>query len=141
MEEVDKRLVKSVIEFEIMKILWSSPTHIKDIRKKLLENVEIGVKSETITRILDSMEKNGYASKPKGLRRSYVLTMEGKALFEHTWQSLDFTNNLISNSEKLAKWISMHLALKKIWIGEQIIQESIRNYQAEEMLKRRLDTA
>ena len=87
------------------------------------------------------MEKNGYANKLKGLKRSYVLTMEGKALFEHTWQSLDFTNNLISNSEKLAKWISMHLALKKIWIGEQIIQESIRNYQAEEMLKRRLDTA
>jgi len=141
MEEIDKRLVKGVIEFQIMKILWSGPTCIEDIRKKLLETVEIGVDPESITRILDLMEKKGYADKPKGLRRSYVLTTEGKALFERTWQALDFTNNLDSNGERLAKWISMHLALKKVWIGEQMIHDSIRNYLAEESLKRRLDAA
>lgn len=141
MVEMDKRLVKGVIGFQIMRILWSGPAHIEDIGKKLLENVEIGVDSETITRILDLMEKKGYANKLKGMKRSFVLTTEGKTLYERTWQSLDFTTNLDSNGERLAKWISMHLALKKVWIGEQMIHDSIRNYLAEETLKRKLEAS
>ena len=138
MEEIGKKLVKGVIEFEVMKIVWSGPTHIKAIREKLTETLEIDLNSETITQILGIMEKNGYIRKPKGLSKSYALTLEGKSLFEHTWQSLTFLNHLDSHSEELAKWISLQLALRKIWINEQIIENTLRNYQAEKILKEQL---
>jgi DNA-binding PadR family transcriptional regulator len=138
LEEVDKKLIKAVIEFEVMKILWSGPIHMEDIRKKVAETLEIGLDSETITRILNLMEKNGYINKPMGLSKSYALTLEGKSLFEHTWQSLNFIKHLDSHSEELAKWMSLQLALRKIWIDEQTIENVIRNYQAEKMLKEQL---
>ena len=138
MEEVDKKLVKGIVEFEIMKILWSGPIHVKDIGKKLEEALEIGVDSETITKTLELMETNGYVNTSKGLRKNYVLTSKGKSLFEDTWQSLNFYNHITSDGERLAKWLSLYLASRKIWISEQMIENSIGNYQAEETLKKHL---
>lgn len=138
MEEVDKKLVKGIIEFEVMKILWSGPTHVKDIRTKLEETLGIGVDSETITKILEPMEKNGYVNRLTGLRKSYALARRGKFLFEDTRKSFSFYSHLTSNSEKLAKWVSLYLASRKILISEQMIEDSIRNYQAEEILKEQL---
>jgi len=135
LKEIDKKLVKGVIGFEVMKILWSGPTQVKDIRKKLLKTLEIGVDSETITKILELMERNGYIRSSTGSRKSYVLTGEGNFLFEDTQKALGLLNNLPLNIEKLAKWISLHLTSRTISISEQLIENSIRNYLAEETLR------
>ena len=121
-----------------MKILWSGPIYVKDIGKKLEEVLEIGVDSGTITKTLELMETNGYVNRSKGLKKNYVLTREGKSLFEDTWQSLNFYNHITSDGEKSAKWLSLYLASRKIWISKQLIENSIESYQAEETLKERL---
>ena len=121
-----------------MKILWSGPIHARDIGKKLEEALEIGVESETITKILELMETNGYVNRSKGLRKNYFLTREGKFLFKDTCQSLNFYDHITSNGERLAKWLSLYLASRKICISEQMIENSIANYQSEETLKERL---
>lgn len=121
-----------------MKILWSGPIHAKDIGKKLEEVLEIGVDFGTITKILELMETNGYVNRSKGLRKAYVLTREGKSLFEDTWQSLNFYNHITSDGERFTKWLTLYLASRKIWISKQLIENSIGSYQAEETLKERL---
>ena len=138
MEEIEKKLVKGIIKLEVMKTLWSGPTNIENIRKKIIETLARALDSKTIAQTLSQMEKNGYIrsklNKTK-LRKSYGLTLEGKSLFEHTWHSLTLFNTSNINNEKLVKWMSLHFASRNVWIKEQMIEDSLRNYQAEEMLK------
>jgi len=136
--EIEKSLVMGVIKLEVLKALWSGPIDMENIRKRIIEMLADALDSKTITRILSQMEKNGYVrSKLNKIRfkKSYALTLEGKSLFEHTWQSLNLFNTSDLRNEKLVKWISMHFASRNVWVSEQLIEDSLRNYQAEEMLK------
>ena len=127
-----------VIKLEVMKTLWSGPTDIEDLRKRIVETLANALDSRTITRILSQMEKNGYVRSKLNkiqFKKSYALTLEGKSLFEHTWQSLNLFNTPDVRNKKLVKWISMHFASRNVYVSEQLIEDSLRNYQAEEMLK------
>ena len=127
-----------VIKLEVLKTLWSGPTDIENLRKRIVEMLANALDSRTITRILSQMEKNGYVRSKLNkiqFKKSYALTLEGKSLFEHTWQSLNLFNTPDVRNEKLVKWISTHFASRNVYVSEQLIEDSLRNYQAEEMLK------
>ena len=142
MDDFGKRLMKGVLEFEIMRILWSHPANLKKIKKQIVNKLNIGLDTKTITNILSLMERNGYLktnlNKPK-LTQNYSLTWNGRSLFEQTWQSINLTMSV--KSEKLAKWMSLYLTMRDIKVNEQIIEKSLKNYQAEEMLKEYLAEA
>jgi DNA-binding PadR family transcriptional regulator len=136
MNEIGKRLLKGVLEFEVMKILRSRPTNLRKIRKQIVKSLCISLDMKTITQILHLMKRNGYIkaelSKPR-LTQNYALTSEGETLFEQTWQSINLTTSV--KTDKLAKWMSIYLAARDVKVNEQIIRKSLKDYQAEEMLR------
>ena len=136
MNEIGKRLLKGVLEFEVMKMLRSHPTNPKKIRKQIVKSLCIGLDMKTITQILNLMKRNGYIKTELGkpqLTQNYTLTSEGETLFEQTWQSINLTMSV--KTDKLVKWMSLYLTMRDVKVSEQIIENSLKDYQAEEMLR------